>query len=98
MFPNQNEVPKKQTQRDKLTELENTSDVMVYGASSVELKAREKDLDKLINKTLKATIENQFGNTNKPLEYFSLNMINALWRQTDRGKGRSKKDFEEVLK
>lgn len=98
MFPNQNEVPKKQTRRDKLIELENTSDVMVYGASSVELKNREKDLDKLINKTLKATIENQFGNTNKPLEYFSLNMINALWRQTDRGKGKSKKDFEEVLK
>jgi hypothetical protein len=84
--------------KEKLGELNATTDILVYGASSTAIKERDKEIDSLISNTLKTTIKNQFGNTNKPLEYFSLNMLSDLWKKTGTKKGDKKRDFEEVLK
>jgi len=81
MFSNENidnQSVKNTSNKDKLAELNTATDVLVYGATSTAIKERDRELDNLISNTLKTTIKNQFGNTNKPLEYFSLNMLNDL--------------------
>ena len=98
MFNQDKPVIRNTTSKEKLAELNATTDVLVYGASSTAIKERDKEMDQLISTTLKTTIKNQFGNTNKPLEYFSLNMLNDLWAKTSNKKGEKKRDFEEVLK
>lgn len=94
-----NGIPvKAPSSKDKLAELNTTTDILVYGASTTGIKERDKEMDGLISSTLRTTIKNQFGNTNKPLEYFSLNMLNDLWAKTATNKrGDKKKDFDEVL-
>ena len=98
MFNQEKPVVRKTSDKDRLAELNATTDVLVYGASSSSIKERDKEIDGLISNTLKTTIKNQFGNTNKPLEYFSLNMLNDLWSKTSSKKGEKKRDFEDVLK
>jgi hypothetical protein len=81
MFSNDrlNNIPVKTTSsKDKLAELNSATDVLVYGAASAAIKERDREMDSMISNTLKTTVKNQFGNTNKPLEYFSLNMLNDL--------------------
>jgi predicted nucleotidyltransferase len=99
MFNQETPKPRDTSSKQKLAELNNQTDMLVYGSSSSGIKERDKEMDKLISNTLKTTIKGQFGNTNKPLEYFSLNMLNDLWSKTGTGKrGTKKKDFEDVLK
>src|SRR5690554_3970420 len=96
---NQDNTPKRNTtSKEKLQDLSNTTDMLVFGAATEDIKKRDRNMDDLISNTLKTTIKSQFGNTNKPLEYFSLNPLNNLWKQTDSSTKSKKKDFEEVLK
>jgi hypothetical protein len=101
MFSNDrlNNIPVKTTSsKDKLAELNSATDVLVYGAASAAIKERDREMDSMISNTLKTTVKNQFGNTNKPLEYFSLNMLNDLWGKSTSRKGEKKKNFEDILR
>lgn len=100
MFNQDPTKPKDTSSKQKLAELNSQTDMLVFGSSSAGIKERDKEMDRLISNTLKTTIKGQFGNTNKPLEYFSMNMLNDLWNKTDSGKRGNvkKRDFEDVLK
>lgn len=86
------------TSKSRLENLTQITDLLVYGGTKEELSKRDQEIDKLVSNTLRASISNQFGPTDKPLEYFSLNMLNSLWSKTDRGSKSKSKNFDEVLK
>lgn len=78
MFNIDNKPTRNTSSKNKLRDASDITSALVYGATASSIESRDKEVDNLIGNILDSAIKNNFGNTSKPLEYFSMNMLNDL--------------------